>query len=287
MTDSIPVVQVGMHILDRFRGREVWVRDLERLGHLLRLEVEGPDGTREVLTLPAAMAAERFAPTTAPAPFGADPNLVRQVAEAHRLAHAYLFDPFFATETSLIHPLPHQYNAVYDHLLQEERLRFLLADDAGAGKTIMAGLYIRHQLLAGALHRVLVVAPAGLVGNWQQELWRFFHLRFEIAEREETLAGNPFADARFDLAVVSLDTAARPRVKALLSAAEVPPYDLVVFDEAHKLTAARDANLVLQATDRTDWPRRWAGVAGTSCYSPPPRTWARTSPTRRCGGSWT
>ena len=79
--------------------------------------------------------------------FRADANLVRLVAEAHRLQHAYLFNPIFATETSLIDPLPHQFIAVYEHLLKHFPLRFLLADDAGAGKTIMAGLYIQEALL--------------------------------------------------------------------------------------------------------------------------------------------
>ena len=92
--------------------------------------------------------------------FQADANLVRLVAEAHRLRHAYLFNPIFATETSLIDPLPHQFIAVYDHLLKQFPLRFLLADDAGAGKTIMTGLYIQELLLRQQVERVLIVPPA-------------------------------------------------------------------------------------------------------------------------------
>ena len=91
--------------------------------------------------------------------------MVRLIAEAYRLQHAYLFNPIFATETSLIDPLPHQFIAVYDHLLKHFPLRFLLADDAGAGKTIMTGLYIQELLLRRQVERVLIVPPAGLIGK--------------------------------------------------------------------------------------------------------------------------
>ena len=100
--------------------------------------------------------------------FLADPEAVWAVAEAHRLGHGYLFNPAFATETSLIDPLPHQRIAVYERMLPLPRLRFLMADDAGAGKTIMAGLYIREMLARRLIRRVLIVAPAGLVGNWER-----------------------------------------------------------------------------------------------------------------------
>ena len=84
--------------------------------------------------------------------------------------------PTFATEISLIDPLPHQRIAVYNHMLPQPRLRFLLADDAGAGKTIMSGLYIREMLMRRLIRRVLIVPPAGLVGNWQRELETLFNL---------------------------------------------------------------------------------------------------------------
>lgn len=243
-------IEPGAALYDRHRSRAVRVAAVERIGHLVRLEFD--DG--EPIILDGGRLAERFevrgGGASTPAAYSADPELVRQVAEGHRLAHAYLFDPFFAGETALIDPLPHQFTAVYDQLIPQPRLRFLLADDAGAGKTVMAGLYIRHQLARGAVRRVLVLAPAGLVGNWRRELWRFFHLRFEIVGRAETLRDNPFADPAFDLAVVSVDTAARERVRRLLDDPAVPPYDLALFDEAHKLSAYRDGKLVFQRSDR-------------------------------------
>ena len=161
---------------------------------------------------------------------------MRLVAEAYRLRHAYLFNPIFATETSLIDPLPHQFIAVYDHLLKHFPLRFLLADDAGAGKTIMTGLYIQELLLRHQVERVLIVPPAGLIGNWERELRVCFRLQFRILSGADAAAANPFADAENRLAIVSLDTLRQERMQEYLF--EAPSYDLVVFDEAHKLSAS-------------------------------------------------
>src|SRR4051812_32513968 len=116
------------------------------------------------------------APATPDFDFASDPEVVRIVAEGERLVFGHLFNPAFAVETALIDPLPHQRIAVYQHLLPQTRLRFLLADDAGAGKTIMAGLYIREMLARRLIRRVLVVPPAGLLGNWESELGRLFGL---------------------------------------------------------------------------------------------------------------
>src|SRR6266699_3880207 len=120
--------------------------------------------------------ADRAADGTPPLDFAADPEVVRVVAEGERLAFGHLVNPAFAVETALIDPLPHQRIAVYQNLLPQTRLRFLLADDAGAGKTIMAGLYIREMLTRRLIRRVLVVPPAGLVGNWESELAKLFGL---------------------------------------------------------------------------------------------------------------
>ena len=128
--------------------------------------------------------------------------------EAERLAHGYLFNPAFATETSLIDPLPHQRIAVYEHMLAQSRLRFLLADDAGAGKTIMAGLYIREMLTRRLLRRVIIVPPAGLIGNWESELRKLFGLRFKIVTGADARNSNPFAGSEGDLIIVSVDTLA-------------------------------------------------------------------------------
>src|SRR5207245_9228723 len=108
--------------------------------------------------------------------FTADPAAVRALAEGERLSFGHLANPAFATEISQIDPLPHQRLAVYDHMLKQERLRFLLADDAGAGKTIMTGLYVREMLSRRLMKRILIVAPAGLIGNWRREMEKLFSL---------------------------------------------------------------------------------------------------------------
>ena len=170
--------------------------------------------------------------------FAGDPEAVAAVAEAWRLGHGHQFNPAFASETSRIDPLPHQRIAVYERMLPREPLRFLLADDAGAGKTIMTGLYVREALARGRLRRVLVVPPAGLVGNWERELRTLFRLRFRIVSSFDLRADNPFRGAHSDLVIVSLDTLAGADMFGALREAGVPPYDLVVFDEAHKLSAS-------------------------------------------------
>ena len=188
--------------------------------------------------------------------FRADANLVRLVAEAHRLQHAYLFNPIFATETSLIDPLPHQFIAVYEHLLKHNPLRFLLADDAGAGKTIMTGLYIQEALLRQQVERVLIVPPAGLIGNWERELRVCFRLQFRILSSADAANSNPFADPENRLAIISLDTLRQERMQNYLF--EAQPYDLVVFDEAHKLSARYESDGTVEKSKRYELAERIA-----------------------------
>src|SRR3954468_2836556 len=157
-------------------------------------------------------AADRVADGTPPLDFSTDPEVVRVVAEGERLAFGHLFNPAFAIESALIDPLPHQRIAVYQYLLPQFRLRCLLADDAGAAKTIMAGLYIREMLARRLIHRVLVVPPAGLVGNWESELAKLFGLSFRSAGGGETRAGNPFVGPRSDRLIVSVDTLSGERM---------------------------------------------------------------------------
>jgi len=129
--------------------------------------------------------------------FTADPDVVRVVVEGERLTYGHLFNPAFATEISLIEPLPHQRIAVYDHMLQQSRLRFLLADDAGAGKTIMTGLSIREMLTRRLISRVLIVPPAGLVGNWEHELQHLFNLSFSIVNGSDMSGAYSLCQLRF------------------------------------------------------------------------------------------
>ena len=205
------------------------------------------DRLRELAEALARQTAGPQAGAAAPPPaappeldFAGNPDAVAAVAEAWRLAYGHQFNPAFASETARIDPLPHQRVAVYERMLRQEPLRFLLADDAGAGKTIMTGLYVREMLSRGRIRRVLIVPPAGLVGNWERELRTLFGLRFRIAAG----ADNPFRGADGDRVIVSLDTLTGERAFTALREPAVAPYDLVVFDEAHKLSATAEGGRI-------------------------------------------
>ena len=170
--------------------------------------------------------------------FDGDGHLFRLVAEAQRIRLAYLFDPVLAVHSSIVDPLPHQITAVYGEMLPRQPLRFLLADDPGAGKTIMAGLLIKELMIRGDLQRCLIVCPGSLAEQWQDELYRRFHLPFEILTNDKLEAartGNWFMENH--LTIARLDKLSRNEdVQTKLSAPDCR-YDLIVCDEAHKMSA--------------------------------------------------
>lgn len=182
--------------------------------------------------------------------FSSPSETILTIVEAYRLAFGHQFNPAFATEISLIDPLPHQRIAVYDHMLPQPRLRFLLADDAGAGKTIMAGLYIREMLARRLIHRILIVPPAGLVGNWESEMRKLFGMNFQIISGADARDNNPFTGYSSNQVIVSIDTLAGKRTFARLQEPQVQPYDLVIFDEAHKLSADSEPDFRIRKTER-------------------------------------
>lgn len=192
--------------------------------------------------------------------FLGDPNQVRTLVEGERLSYGHLFNPAFATEISQVDPLPHQRIAVYERMLPQPRLRFGLFDDAGAGKTIMTGLYIRESLSRRTLRRVLVVVPAGLVGNWYREMRTLFQLSFRIVTGSDARKGNPFTGADSDRVIVSVDSLRGQALFGCLRDPSVSPYELVVFDEAHKLSANRDPDGTFRPTDRYRLAEALAGV---------------------------
>lgn len=170
--------------------------------------------------------------------FDGDGALFRLVSEAQRIRLAHLFDPVLAVHTSIVEPLPHQITAVYEHMLPRQPLRFLLADDPGAGKTIMAGLLIREMIVRGDLQRCLIVCPGSLAEQWQDELYRRFHLPFEILTNDKLEAartGNWFLET--NLVIARLDKLSRNEDVQLKLKAPDCRYDLVVCDEAHKMSA--------------------------------------------------
>ena len=168
--------------------------------------------------------------------FSANADDVKLASEAYRIKLAHLFDPYLAVRTSSVEPLPHQISAVYEEMLQRMPLRYVLADDPGAGKTIMTGLLIKEMMARGDLHRCLIVCPGNLAEQWQDELFQKFGLRFAILTNEmleSAVSGNAFQDN--DLCIARLDKLSRNEdVRAKL---ENSSWDLIVCDEAHKMSA--------------------------------------------------
>ncbi|WP_330947962.1 helicase-related protein [Thermomonas sp. LB-4] len=229
----------GMHVLGVAQSGAVEV---------VAVTAVGPDAVSLVFRAPDGAVAERMlfrqdedrlaiAIAGRPWAFDADGADFKLAAEALRIKLAHLFDPMMAVHTSNVEPLPHQISAVYESMLPRQPLRFVLADDPGAGKTIMAGLLIRELVMRADAQRILIVSPGSLTGQWQDELREKFGLDFEIfsRERQESCAsGNYFAEQ--DRLIARLDQLARSEdYREKLAATH---WDLIIVDEAHKLSAS-------------------------------------------------
>lgn len=168
--------------------------------------------------------------------FDGDPQTFLLGAEGERIRIAHQFDPLFAVNSSVVDVLPHQVEAVYRYLLPLPRIRFLLADDTGAGKTIMTGLLIKELLFRGTINKVLIITPGGLTRQWQDEMLEKFSLDFDRVNRASFDAKpNQFSRQGESLFVTSIDFVSRN--EQCLNAAKETQWDLIVVDEAHKLSA--------------------------------------------------
>ena len=166
--------------------------------------------------------------------FNGDGNLLRLGIQAYSLGIAYEFDPYFGLSISRVDPLPHQLEAVYDYLLKLARVRFLLADDAGAGKTIMAGLLIKELKLRGMCERILIVAPANLAFQWQRELKEKFDEKFFVIKGDDIrdqFGVNQWLEQK--QLITSLDLAKRTEI---LPGLRQVHWDLIIVDEAHRMS---------------------------------------------------
>ena len=166
--------------------------------------------------------------------FKGDPEKFVLFAEAERINSAYQFDPLFAINCSVVDPLPHQVEAVYKYLLPQPKIRFLLADDTGAGKTIMTGLLLKELLMRKIVERVLIVTPGGLTKQWQEdEMGVKFNIPFKLVNRD-VFSSEPTVFQTSDRIVTSIDFVSREDIMQVVSKTT---WDLVIFDEAHKLSA--------------------------------------------------
>ena len=200
----------------------------------LRAGYRCDDGrTDEVMLYPSSAAGLEIAASEQRLDFGADGDRLRLAAEAWRIQVAHLLNSQFAVHTSRIDPLPHQLIAVYDIMLQRQPLRFLLADDPGAGKTIMTGLLIREMIANGEVERCLICVPGGLAGQWRDEMEEKFDLEFDIMERVPESGSRAFD--RQPLLIARLDQLKRDEY---LESLQQQSWDLVVCDEAHKMSAS-------------------------------------------------
>ncbi|WP_308388544.1 helicase-related protein [Acidithiobacillus sp. AMEEHan] len=226
-------------------GQVVRIVTTEPVGHnALTVYYKTADGKlRERMLFRTDEAILSLAEAGRPWAFDAPGDGFKLAAEAYRIHLAHLFDPMMAVHTSNVEPLPHQITAVYESMLPRQPLRYVLADDPGAGKTIMAGLLIRELLMRADAKRVLIVAPGSLVEQWQDEMFEKFGLSFTLFSREQveqSRSGNPFED--IDLLVARVDQLAR--AEDLQEKLHLSRWDLVVVDEAHKLSASYFGNKV-------------------------------------------
>lgn len=166
--------------------------------------------------------------------FQGDPARFLMVAEAERIYSAYMFDPLFAVNCSIVDPLPHQVEAVYKFLLPQPKIRFLLADDTGAGKTIMTGLLIKELMMRGLVERILVITPGGLTKQWQEdEMGIKFNIPFKLVNRAAFMT-DPTIFSHSDRLITSIDFL---RADDIMNVLKETAWDIIVVDEAHKLSA--------------------------------------------------
>ena len=177
-------------------------------------------------------------------PFDGEPLKFRLGVEALRLGLAHEYDPYFSLAIARVDPLPHQLEAVYDYFLKQPRIRFLLADDPGAGKTIMAGLLLKELKVRGLAKRTLIVAPANLTFQWQREMKDKFREDFEVVRGDVLRANygmNPWQEKHQVVTSVSWVSRIQDAKESLLRS----HWDLIIVDEAHKMSAYSSDNKTL------------------------------------------
>ena len=235
MSSNYPKIQKGWLIVGPLFPESMRVETAQQEADgswVLGLVGVKSESFRRVSLGPADLASLQIIP--AGFAYNGDGNLLRLGLQAYSLGIAWEFDPYFGLSISRVDPLPHQLEAVYDYLLKAPRVRFLLADDAGAGKTIMAGLLIRELQLRGLAERILVVCPANLAFQWQRELKEKFDEKFLLLrgrDIRDQFGVNQWLEQQ--KVITSLDLAKRTEI---LPGLRQVNWDLVIVDEAHRLS---------------------------------------------------
>lgn len=230
------VIKVGDIVNNLIPTEAVVIIKIENFGEMISVEFIGKNSNRVNSRVISKAEFENLNSISEEGSFNftGDPVKFTLFAEAERIHSAYQFDPLFAVNCSIVDPLPHQVDAVYKYLLPQPRIRFLLADDTGAGKTIMTGLLIKDLLLKGFLERILIITPGGLTKQWQEdEMLVKFNLDFKLVNRS-IFSSEPNVFQSSPRIITSLDFISREEI---LNVAGNHDWDLIVFDEAHKLSA--------------------------------------------------
>ncbi len=230
------MVEVGNIVKNLSPSEAVVIDKIQKLGSKFSLSYTGVNSQKrgsKILDLQQLDALELLA-REGEFNFKGDPEKFILYAEAERINSAYQFDPLFAINCSVVDPLPHQVEAVYKYLLPQPHIRFMLADDTGAGKTIMTGLLLKELLMRKVIERVLIVTPGGLTKQWQEdEMGAKFNIPFKLVNRG-VFSSEPTVFQTSNRVVASIDFVSRDDVMGVLSKTT---WDMVIFDEAHKLSA--------------------------------------------------
>lgn len=230
------MIEVGNIVKNLIPSEAVKITKVKKLGSSFSLSFTGINSQKSSSKILTASQIDTLEILTDEGEFNfkGDPEKFVLFAEAERINSAYQFDPLFAINCSVVDPLPHQVEAVYKYLLPQPQIRFLLADDTGAGKTIMTGLLLKEMIMRHQIERILIVTPGGLTKQWQEdEMGIKFNIPFTLANRA-TFNAEPTIFQTHDKVVASIDFICREDIRNILDKTN---WDMIVFDEAHKLSA--------------------------------------------------
>jgi len=229
-------IQIGQIIKNLIPTEPVTINQIQQLGSMVSLKFTGVNTNKSNTKVISTDVFDHLEVLTEEGIFNfkGDPKRFTLFAEAERINSAYQFDPLFAVNCSIVDPLPHQVEAVYKFLLPLPKIRFLLADDTGAGKTIMTGLLLKELMMRGLVERILIITPGGLTKQWQEdEMGIKFNIPFTLVNRSR-FSSDPNVFHTSQRTVTSIDFISREDV---LNVASNSHWDIIVFDEGHKLSA--------------------------------------------------